>query len=104
MLKTELIFFLLIMFLFFNFIETSRSRDKNLGKHLKSVENMAQKNGLSTEGIDILLNVALSGKFGMSSGCICNQFAISYVFLLLNYIFHQNQSKFFVFTVLIRST
>ncbi|XP_049624233.1 LOW QUALITY PROTEIN: centromere protein I-like [Suncus etruscus] len=47
--------------------ETSRSRDKNLGKHLKSVENMAQKNGLSTEGIDILLNVALSGKFGAAT-------------------------------------
>ncbi|XP_057574366.1 centromere protein I isoform X2 [Hippopotamus amphibius kiboko] len=45
-------------------IKTSRSKDKTLEKHLKTVESMAWKNGLAAEGIDILLNVALSGKFG----------------------------------------
>ncbi|XP_032245948.1 centromere protein I isoform X2 [Phoca vitulina] len=45
-------------------IETSQSKDKILEKHLKTVENVAWKNGLAPEGIDILLNVALSGKFG----------------------------------------
>ncbi|KAL2768464.1 centromere protein I isoform 3 [Daubentonia madagascariensis] len=45
-------------------IKTSRSKDKTLEKHLKTVENVAWKNGLAPEGIDILLNVALSGKFG----------------------------------------
>ncbi|XP_047700666.1 centromere protein I isoform X3 [Prionailurus viverrinus] len=45
-------------------VETSRSRDKTLEKHLKTVENVAWKSGLAPEGIDILLNVALSGKFG----------------------------------------
>ncbi|XP_024434517.2 centromere protein I isoform X2 [Desmodus rotundus] len=44
--------------------KTSRSKDKALEKHLKTVENVAWKNGLAPEGIDILLNVALSGKFG----------------------------------------
>ncbi|XP_058392321.1 centromere protein I isoform X1 [Diceros bicornis minor] len=44
--------------------KTSRSKDKTLEKHLKTVENVAWKNGLAPEGIDILLNVALSGKFG----------------------------------------
>ncbi|XP_054428238.1 centromere protein I [Pteronotus mesoamericanus] len=44
--------------------KTSRSKDKTLEKHLKTVEDMAWKNGLAPEGIDILLNVALSGKFG----------------------------------------
>ncbi|XP_025789578.1 centromere protein I [Puma concolor] len=47
-------------------VETSRSRDKTLEKHLKTVENVAWKSGLAPEGIDILLNVALSGKFGNS--------------------------------------
>ncbi|XP_004611744.1 centromere protein I [Sorex araneus] len=47
-------------------MENKWKRDRTLGKHLKSVENMAQKNGLAPEGIDILLNVALSGKFGTS--------------------------------------
>uniref|UniRef100_A0A9L0S509 Centromere protein I n=1 Tax=Equus caballus TaxID=9796 RepID=A0A9L0S509_HORSE len=44
--------------------KTSRSKDKTLEKHLKTVENVAWKNGLAPEGIDVLLNVALSGKFG----------------------------------------
>ncbi|XP_045673631.1 centromere protein I [Phyllostomus hastatus] len=43
---------------------TPRNKDKTLEKHLKTVENVAWKNGLAPEGIDILLNVALSGKFG----------------------------------------
>lgn len=50
----------------------SRNKDKTLEKHLKTVENVAWKNGLAPEGIDILLNVALSGKFGMSRGYICH--------------------------------
>ncbi|XP_040855774.1 centromere protein I isoform X2 [Ochotona curzoniae] len=41
-----------------------RSKDKNLEKHLIIVENVAWKNGLSPEAIDILLNVALCGRFG----------------------------------------
>ncbi|XP_010630034.1 centromere protein I-like isoform X2 [Fukomys damarensis] len=45
-------------------IKTSCSKDKILEKHLKTVENVAWKNGLAPEAIDILLNVALSGKFG----------------------------------------
>ncbi|KAM5221325.1 centromere protein I isoform 2-T2 [Ctenodactylus gundi] len=45
-------------------IKTSQSRDKVLEKHLKTVENVAWKNGLAPEVIDILLTVALSGKFG----------------------------------------
>ncbi|XP_053435761.1 centromere protein I [Nycticebus coucang] len=45
-------------------IKTSQSKNKTLEKHLKTVENVACKNGLAPEGIDILLNVALSGKFG----------------------------------------
>uniref|UniRef100_A0A8C3X1Y9 Centromere protein I n=1 Tax=Catagonus wagneri TaxID=51154 RepID=A0A8C3X1Y9_9CETA len=44
--------------------KTSQSKDKTLEKHLKTVENVAWKSGLAPEGIDILLNVALSGKFG----------------------------------------
>ncbi|XP_015987663.2 centromere protein I isoform X2 [Rousettus aegyptiacus] len=44
--------------------KTSRSKDKTLEKHLKTVENVAWKNGLAQEEIDILLNVTLSGKFG----------------------------------------
>ncbi|XP_036916084.1 centromere protein I isoform X2 [Sturnira hondurensis] len=44
--------------------KTSWNKDKTLEKHLKTVENVAWKNGLAPEGIDILLNVALSGKFG----------------------------------------
>uniref|UniRef100_A0A671DRI4 Centromere protein I n=1 Tax=Rhinolophus ferrumequinum TaxID=59479 RepID=A0A671DRI4_RHIFE len=44
--------------------KTSRSKDKTLEKHLKTVENVAWKNGLAPEEIDVLLNVALSGKFG----------------------------------------
>ncbi|KAM7045125.1 centromere protein I isoform 1-T1 [Molossus nigricans] len=44
--------------------KTSRSKDKTLEKHLKTVENVAWKNGLAPEEIDILLNVTLSGKFG----------------------------------------
>uniref|UniRef100_A0A8C2VQX7 Centromere protein I n=1 Tax=Chinchilla lanigera TaxID=34839 RepID=A0A8C2VQX7_CHILA len=45
-------------------IKTLSSKDKILGKYLKTVENVAWKNGLAPEAIDILLNVALSGKFG----------------------------------------
>ncbi|XP_005415317.2 PREDICTED: centromere protein I [Chinchilla lanigera] len=45
-------------------IKTSRSKDKILEKHLETVENVAWKNGLAPEAIDILLNVALSGRFG----------------------------------------
>ncbi|XP_071462986.1 centromere protein I isoform X1 [Marmota flaviventris] len=45
-------------------IKTSRSKNKILEKHLKTVENMAWKNGLAPDAIDILLNAALSGKFG----------------------------------------
>lgn len=45
-------------------IKTSWNKDKILEKHLKMVENVAWKNGLAPEAIDILLNVALSGKFG----------------------------------------
>ncbi|XP_025131661.2 centromere protein I isoform X4 [Bubalus bubalis] len=41
-------------------IKTSQNKEK----HLKTVENVAWKNGLAPEGIDILLSVALSGKFG----------------------------------------
>ncbi|XP_004685702.2 PREDICTED: centromere protein I [Condylura cristata] len=44
--------------------KTAQSKDKTLEKHLKTVENEAWKNGLAPEGIDILLNVAVSGKFG----------------------------------------
>lgn len=44
--------------------KTSQSKDKILEKHLKTVENVAWKNGLAPEEIDVLLNVALSGKFG----------------------------------------
>ncbi|XP_008590204.1 PREDICTED: centromere protein I [Galeopterus variegatus] len=45
-------------------IKTSWSENKTLERHLKTVENVAWKNGLAPEEIDILLNVALSGKFG----------------------------------------
>uniref|UniRef100_A0A8I3NS71 Centromere protein I n=1 Tax=Canis lupus familiaris TaxID=9615 RepID=A0A8I3NS71_CANLF len=45
-------------------VKTSQNKDKILEEHLKTVENVALKNGLAPEGIDILLNVALSGKFG----------------------------------------
>ncbi|XP_012505481.1 PREDICTED: centromere protein I [Propithecus coquereli] len=45
-------------------IKTSQNKDKTLEKHLKTVEDVAWKNGLAPEEIDILLNVALSGKFG----------------------------------------
>ncbi|XP_047391968.1 centromere protein I [Sciurus carolinensis] len=45
-------------------IKTSESKNKILEKHLKTVESTAWKNGLAAEAIDILLNVALSGKFG----------------------------------------
>lgn len=45
-------------------LKTSRSKDKTLEEHLKTVENVAWKNGLAPEEIDILLNVTLSGKFG----------------------------------------
>ncbi|XP_021008999.1 centromere protein I [Mus caroli] len=44
--------------------KASLSKDKVLEKHLKTVENVALSNGLAPEAIDILLNVALSGKFG----------------------------------------
>ena len=60
------------MVLFPGPFKTSRSKDKALEKHLKTVENVAWKNGLAPEGIDILLNVALSGKFGMSREYICD--------------------------------
>ncbi|XP_048653282.1 centromere protein I [Marmota marmota marmota] len=65
-------------------IKTSRSKNKILEKHLKTVENMAWKNGLAPDAIDILLNAALSGKFGMSSGYICHVFAIGFAFQTLN--------------------
>ncbi|OBS83663.1 hypothetical protein A6R68_22335, partial [Neotoma lepida] len=42
----------------------SLNKDTVLEKHLKTVENVAWKNGLAPEAIDILLSVALSGKFG----------------------------------------
>uniref|UniRef100_A0A8C5V2Z3 Centromere protein I n=1 Tax=Microcebus murinus TaxID=30608 RepID=A0A8C5V2Z3_MICMU len=45
-------------------IKTSQNKGKTLEKHLKTVEDVAWKNGLAPEEIDILLNVALSGKFG----------------------------------------
>ncbi|KAL4695111.1 hypothetical protein H8959_000206, partial [Pygathrix nigripes] len=45
-------------------IKASQNKDKTLEKHLKTVENVAWKNGLASEEIDILLNIALSGKFG----------------------------------------
>ncbi|XP_037678760.1 centromere protein I-like isoform X1 [Choloepus didactylus] len=45
-------------------IKTSRSKDKTLEEHLKTVENVAWENGLAPGGIDVLLNVAISGKFG----------------------------------------
>ncbi|XP_050998453.1 centromere protein I [Acomys russatus] len=44
--------------------KASLSKDKILEKHMKTVENVAWKNGLAPEAIDVLLNVALSGKFG----------------------------------------
>ncbi|XP_028730864.1 centromere protein I isoform X1 [Peromyscus leucopus] len=44
--------------------KASLNKDKVLEKHLKTVENVAWKSGLAPEAIDILLNVALSGKFG----------------------------------------
>uniref|UniRef100_A0A0G2K7E6 Centromere protein I n=1 Tax=Rattus norvegicus TaxID=10116 RepID=A0A0G2K7E6_RAT len=44
--------------------KASLSKDSVLEKHLKTVENVAWNNGLAPEAIDILLNVALSGKFG----------------------------------------
>lgn len=44
--------------------KTSLSKNTMLEKHLKTVESVAWKNGLAPEIIDILLNVALSGKFG----------------------------------------
>ncbi|XP_055980171.1 centromere protein I [Sorex fumeus] len=48
-------------------MENKWNRDRILGKHLKSLENMAQKNGLPPEEMGILLNVVLSGKFGTST-------------------------------------
>uniref|UniRef100_A0A7N9D194 Centromere protein I n=1 Tax=Macaca fascicularis TaxID=9541 RepID=A0A7N9D194_MACFA len=45
-------------------VKTSQNKDKTLEKHLKTVENVAWKNGLASEEIDVLLNIALSGKFG----------------------------------------
>ncbi|XP_023562642.1 centromere protein I-like isoform X1 [Octodon degus] len=45
-------------------IKTSSKKDKILEKHLKMVETVAWKNGLAPEAIDVLLNVALGGKFG----------------------------------------
>uniref|UniRef100_H0V6M1 Centromere protein I n=2 Tax=Cavia porcellus TaxID=10141 RepID=H0V6M1_CAVPO len=45
-------------------IKIPSRKDKILEKHLKTVENVAWKSGLAPEAIDILLNVALSGKFG----------------------------------------
>ncbi|XP_023588148.1 centromere protein I [Trichechus manatus latirostris] len=45
-------------------IQTLQSKGKIMEKHLKTVEIVAWKNGLAPEEIDILLNVALSGKFG----------------------------------------
>ncbi|KAB1252601.1 Centromere protein I, partial [Camelus dromedarius] len=45
-------------------IKTAQRKDKTLERHFKTVENVAWKNGLAPEGIDILLNVALSGRFG----------------------------------------
>lgn len=74
----------LILFLLLGPTKTSQSKDKTLEKHLITVENVAWKSGLAPEGIDILLNVALSGKFGMSKGYIFHQFAISFAFQILN--------------------
>jgi hypothetical protein len=51
-------------FLFAGPKKASLSKDKVLEKHLTTVENVALSNGLAPEAIDILLNVALSGKFG----------------------------------------
>ncbi|XP_021044107.1 centromere protein I [Mus pahari] len=44
--------------------KASLSKDKFLEKHLKTVENVSLSNGLAPEAIDVLLNVAVSGKFG----------------------------------------
>lgn len=33
-------------------------------KHLLTVETIAQERGLAPEELDVLLNIALSGKFG----------------------------------------
>ncbi|XP_069896173.1 centromere protein I isoform X1 [Dipodomys merriami] len=44
--------------------KSSQSKDENLETHLKAVENVAWKNGLPPEAIDVLLNIALSGTFG----------------------------------------
>ncbi|CAO2623112.1 Centromere protein I [Lemmus lemmus] len=44
--------------------KTSLNKNTILEKHLKTLENVAWENGLAPEAIDILLNVALSGKFG----------------------------------------
>ncbi|ERE65839.1 centromere protein I-like protein [Cricetulus griseus] len=44
--------------------KASLNKEKILEKRLKTLENVAWKNGLAPETIDILLNVALSGKFG----------------------------------------
>lgn len=45
-------------------MKTLPSKHKISEKHLRTVENVAWKNGLGPGAIDILLNVALSGKFG----------------------------------------
>ncbi|XP_066213321.1 centromere protein I isoform X2 [Saccopteryx leptura] len=45
-------------------LKTSQSKDKNMEKHLKIVENAAWKYGLNPEELDILLNVVVSGKYG----------------------------------------
>lgn len=44
--------------------KASRSKDTVLENHLNIVEKVALNNGLAPEAIDVLLNVALSGKFG----------------------------------------
>ncbi|GAB1303108.1 Centromere protein I [Apodemus speciosus] len=44
--------------------KASRSKDTVLEKHLNIVEKVALNNGLAPEAIDVLLNVALCGKFG----------------------------------------
>ncbi|XP_006869176.1 PREDICTED: centromere protein I [Chrysochloris asiatica] len=45
-------------------IRTSRIKNKSMEKHLKIMEKVAWIDGLAPEEIDVLLNVALSGKFG----------------------------------------
>ncbi|XP_007950385.1 centromere protein I [Orycteropus afer afer] len=45
-------------------VKTSRNKGKTVENYLKIIETVAWENGLEPGAIDILLNVALSGKFG----------------------------------------